>query len=82
MVHAKGLVVDDSLALAGSANLDLRSLFLNFELVCLYSSDADVQALANWLGALGRQAEDYRPAPTGRLREIAEGVLLLLAYQM
>ncbi|MEJ2592541.1 MAG: phospholipase D-like domain-containing protein, partial [Candidatus Thiodiazotropha sp.] len=82
MVHAKGLVVDDSLALAGSANLDLRSLFLNFELVCLFSSNDDVQALADWLAALGREAEDYMPAPTGRLREIAEGVLLLLAYQM
>jgi cardiolipin synthase A/B len=82
MVHAKGLVVDDTLAIAGSANLDLRSLFLNFELVCLLSSEHDSQALAAWLKALAQHSEDYSPAPTGRLREITEGLVLLLAYQL
>jgi cardiolipin synthase A/B len=82
MVHAKGLVVDDTLAIAGSANLDLRSLFLNFELVCLFSSEHDSQHLAAWLKALAQHSEDYSPAPTGRLHEIIEGLVLLLAYQL
>jgi cardiolipin synthase A/B len=82
MVHAKGLVVDDRVGVTGSANLDLRSLFLNFELVCLFTSETDVATLYGWLNELGEQAEDYEPVPTGRLREIIEGLVLLLAYQM
>ncbi|MEJ2452877.1 MAG: phospholipase D-like domain-containing protein [Candidatus Thiodiazotropha sp.] len=82
MVHAKGVVVDDKLALAGSANLDLRSLFLNFELVCLFTSETDVNALGVWLNELGERADVYLPPPTGRWREIVEGLVLLLAFQM
>jgi len=33
MIDAKAVVIDDGLALAGSANLDERSLFLNDELM-------------------------------------------------
>lgn len=31
MVHAKGMVVDDRFAYVGSANVDMRSLYLNYE---------------------------------------------------
>ena len=34
MVHAKNLVLDDEVSLVGSANMDLRSFRLNFELSC------------------------------------------------
>ena len=33
MIHAKAVVIDDEIALAGTANLDERSLFLNYELM-------------------------------------------------
>ncbi|MDB5898202.1 MAG: cardiolipin synthase, partial [Ramlibacter sp.] len=36
MLHAKLVIVDDQLALAGSANLDNRSLFLNYELMVAF----------------------------------------------
>jgi cardiolipin synthase len=40
MMHAKVVVVDDDWAMVGSANLDNRSLHLNFEIACLlYSPD-------------------------------------------
>lgn len=41
MMHAKVMIVDDDWASVGSANLDNRSLHLNFELNCLiYTPDA------------------------------------------
>jgi cardiolipin synthase len=40
MMHSKVLIVDDDWAMVGSANLDNRSLHLNFEAGCLlYSAD-------------------------------------------
>ncbi len=39
LLHAKTMTVDDSLALLGSSNLDVRSFYLNFELnVLMYGS--------------------------------------------
>ena len=43
MLHTKALLVDDELALVGSANFDNRSFRLNFE-VCLLFRDAGVAA--------------------------------------
>ncbi|QIL19454.1 cardiolipin synthase [Thermomonas sp. HDW16] len=43
MLHTKALLVDDDLALIGSANFDHRSFRLNFE-ICLLFRDADVAA--------------------------------------
>jgi cardiolipin synthase len=41
MMHAKVVIVDDEWASVGTANLDNRSLYLNFEVNCLfYSSEA------------------------------------------
>jgi cardiolipin synthase len=82
MVHAKALVVDDNLALAGSANLDLRSLFLNFELSCLLRSASDVRDLANWIDMLERRALPLVTQPVGMARSLYEGLVLLLAFQL
>ncbi len=49
MMHAKAVVIDDQLALAGSANLDLRSLFLNYELMVAFYEPADVRRFAAWI---------------------------------
>jgi cardiolipin synthase A/B len=46
MVHAKTCVVDRDLALVGSANLDRRSLRLNFEVVAAVHGGPAVEALA------------------------------------
>jgi len=40
MLHAKTLLVDDDLCVVGSANLDIRSFRLNFELGALLRDDA------------------------------------------
>ena len=44
-LHAKAMVVDDHLVILGSANVDLRSFRLNFELVCVTESPSLAQGL-------------------------------------
>lgn len=82
MVHAKALLFDDTLGIVGSANLDIRSLFLNFELVLLLRQAADVAALDAWCARLDARAIDARLPPAGALREAAEGLVLLAAFQI
>jgi cardiolipin synthase A/B len=38
MIHAKTIIIDSRTAMIGSANLDYRSLFINYELVCFFHS--------------------------------------------
>ena len=41
MLHAKAILVDDTLAIVGSVNMDMRSMLLNHEIaLCIYDSDA------------------------------------------
>jgi cardiolipin synthase len=51
MVHAK-LVLADDLAIAGSANFDMRSLFLDFELCAVIRDPASAAALERYYRAL------------------------------
>jgi len=48
MMHSKGMIVDDRIGLLGSANFDLRSLFVNFEIGVLLYSEIDVRAMKTW----------------------------------
>ncbi len=59
MMHAKALICDERYALLGSANFDLRSLFVNFEIGLLLCSPADVQATLAWAARL--EAECHEP---------------------
>jgi len=48
MMHSKAMIVDDRIGLLGSANFDLRSLFVNFEIGVLLYSEPDVRAMKAW----------------------------------
>ena len=48
-IHAKAMVVDDTVALAGSANLDVRSLELNYETTVLFEDEATVGRLKRFI---------------------------------
>jgi cardiolipin synthase len=45
MIHAKMMVVDGCIALVGSANMDLRSFRLNFEVHALIGDEYTSRAL-------------------------------------
>ena len=82
MVHAKAIVIDDGFALAGSANLDARSLFLNYELMVAFYQPADVAQFAEWIDGERRLAGAYRAQTPGLIRDLAEGLVLWLAFQL
>lgn len=82
MVHAKAVVVDDTLALCGSINLDLRSLLLNYESAVVFYGAQEIAWLSHWMNALAEQAHDYVPKQPGLLRDIAQGLLLTVAFQL
>jgi len=63
MLHAKTILVDDRLAIVGSANMDMRSLLLNYEIaLCIYDSDA-IRQLETWMLRLktGCSARKFQP---------------------
>ena len=82
MLHAKAVLIDDELALAGSANLDGRSLFLNYEMMVAFYDRKAVRAFARWVLARQQECLPYVARRPGILRELAEGLLLWLAFQL
>ena len=74
MVHAKIMLVDEDLAMVGSANLDMRSLFLNYEVMQLSYSAKEVQDVEHWIEGLFARCREGVPkaSVTG---EIVEGLV-------
>lgn len=82
MLHSKAMIVDDAIGLFGSANFDLRSLFVNFEIGVAVYSEAEVRAMRIWAGDLLRDTTPMPDAPAHRTRllgNIAEDLSRLLA---
>ncbi|MDB5581262.1 MAG: cardiolipin synthase [Bradyrhizobium sp.] len=82
MLHAKLAVVDERVALAGSANLDGRSLFLNYEVMAAFDYAPDVARFRAWFDAERENAAPYVSQPPGLLRDIGEGLLLWVGFQV
>ena len=82
MIHAKAVVIDNELALAGSANLDERSLFLNYELMIAFFAPATVHRFAHWIERQRADATLYRAGRPGVVREFSEGLIRWLAFQL
>lgn len=82
MIHAKAVVFDESLAFSGSVNLDSRSLLLNYECVVVFYGKHEIDWLSNWIRALIPESHPFDGRRVGLLRDVAEGLLLSVAYQL
>ena len=82
MMHSKAILVDDRIALFGSANFDPRSLFVNFEIGIFVHSRPEVAAMKAWTEDLREHSHAFNPKrPRGfaPFRNLAEEVSRLLA---
>ncbi len=77
LMHAKAVIADESIALVGSANMDVRSFFLNFESMAVLYSLEDIRTVANWVEALKPRCDEGLPEP-GPLRRAGESVVRLI----
>lgn len=82
MVHAKAVVIDEHMAMAGSVNLDSRSLFLNYELMVAFYAPADIARFAARIDALRAGAAQYQARAASLPRSVGEGLVLWLAFQL
>ncbi len=82
MFHAKAFLIDSDLALVGSANLDERSLFINYELMVAFYEPQVVSEFAQWVESQRKLATRYLPTPAGLVRELVEGMVRWVAFQL
>jgi cardiolipin synthase len=82
MIHAKAVVVDDTLALVGSANLDARSLFLNFELMAAFYERPEIARVAAWIEKQAAGARRHVARAPSFVRDLAEGLVLWVGFQV
>jgi len=81
MMHAKFGVIDDDIGILGSANLDMRSLFLDYEIALFVYSATEIAQFATWFESLLPFCATELPE-RGRARALAEDLGRLLAPLM
>ena len=78
MIHAKVTIMDDDLAIIGSANMDIRSLFLNFETAMFIYSTPEIRATEAWVNNL---MANLQPGidKVGNVRDFCESIVRMMA---
>ena len=82
MMHAKVVVIDDQVALAGSANLDERSLFLNYELMIAFYESKEIHQFKGWIDRHLREASLYVQLKPSFIGDLKEGLVRSVAFQL
>ncbi|OIO58641.1 MAG: cardiolipin synthase [Verrucomicrobia bacterium CG_4_10_14_3_um_filter_43_23] len=81
MLHAKLFIVDKKVGMLGSANMDIRSMFVNFEISIFVSTKEPIDILQAWLDKLLPLCTPYgesKQASAGENRRIMEDFAHLL----
>lgn len=82
MLHAKVILADQEVAIHGSANFDIRSLFVNFEIGMVHSSAVDIATIASWIGCLAEKCRPFgnsKELSPPRVRRLFEEAARLIA---
>jgi cardiolipin synthase len=77
MMHAKAVIVDERIAVVGSANMDMRSLFLDYEIAMFFYSPSEIARVVAWFQSL--EPSCVALAPAGRTRALFEDLGRLVA---
>ena len=80
MIHAKNMVFDDTTAVTGTINFDLRSLYLNFEVAMFAYNRARVREIARWMEGRMAESRAFDPTPPPRARLFVEQVSYLFSH--
>lgn len=78
MLHAKILLMDDEAAVLGSANMDIRSLFFNYESAMFVYSKPEIRQTAEWIEQIATHCT-CGIGHAGLVRSLAESVARLAA---
>ena len=75
-------VIDRQLALCASANLDRRSLFLNYEAMTAFYSADQTNWLGQWVVDLAKEARPYVKKSPNWARDLLEGMVRTVGFQL
>ncbi len=78
MLHAKLVLIDTKTVIFGSANMDIRSMLLNYEIGLISDDVQFAHDLNSWCGRLLKNSIAYSPK-TGAVRETIQGMARVLA---
>ncbi|MCF7975477.1 MAG: PLDc N-terminal domain-containing protein [Phycisphaerae bacterium] len=78
MMHAKMVLIDHEVLVVGSANIDIRSLFLNYEVALLCYTGSVIDEAEQWIDTLKPHCR-VGVAEAGLARSLFEGVMHILA---
>jgi cardiolipin synthase len=78
MVHAKALLMDNEFAVLGSANIDIRSLFLDYEIAMFIYSRNSISQSEEWFNGLFLRSQKGI-SQASLVRRLFEGMVGILA---
>ncbi len=78
MIHAKAILIDEKGVMMGSANIDQRSLFLNYEVVSFIYSEKIIADSERWMKMLLEKCEGQMK-PASKWRKMGENLMSVFA---